>query len=289
MNISRNSLPILILIITFAACNREGYENDQYGDLSINEAEVILDEASPLTSNLNSNGGNSATEKSERNAQEIKIIKNAEIRAEVDDAAKAANVLTQQVIEAGGYVANSEVKQLYNRIEATLQLRVPASAFESTVEQSMQTGGKVTFKRIWSSDVTEEYIDIETRLKNKKEVEARYIDILRSKAKTVEDVLATEEKLRVIREEIEVQEGRLRYLKNRVAMSTIQVQYTQYVASAEAENETPGFMSKMKDALGNGWHLVLQIILFFTNIWPLLLVAVAVYYLMKRFRKKAKN
>ena len=69
-------------------------------------------------------------------------------------------------------------------------------------------------KNVSVQDVTEEYLDIEARLKTKKEVEARYIEILKSKTKTVEDVLKAEEQIRIIREEIEAREGRLNYLKN---------------------------------------------------------------------------
>src|SRR5690606_18336536 len=81
--------------------------------------------------------------------------------------------------------------------------------------------------KVNAQDVTEEYYDLETRLKTKKEVEARYIEILKSKAKTVEEILIAEDKIRYLREEIEAVEGRLRLLKNKVGLSTIQIEIYQ--------------------------------------------------------------
>ena len=83
--------------------------------------------------------------------------------------------------------------------------------------------------------MTEEFIDIEQRLKNKKEVQRRYIEILQNKAKTVEDVLAAEDKIRIIQEEIESREGRLRYLKDNIALSTINIEMYQELEQGEAE------------------------------------------------------
>ena len=70
----------------------------------------------------------------------------------------------------------------------------------------------IDYENITTKDVTEEYIDLESRLNTKLEVKQRYESILRKQAKTVKDILATEEKLQIIQEEIESVQGRLKYL-----------------------------------------------------------------------------
>ena len=71
-----------------------------------------------------------------------------------------------------------------------------------------------------SQDVTEEYIDITARLKTKKELEARYLELLK-KANKVEEIVSIEKEIGNLRSDIESIEGRLRYINNAVAYSTL--------------------------------------------------------------------
>src|SRR5690606_14039139 len=109
-------------------------------------------------------------------------------------------------------------------------------------------------------------------LKTKKEVEARYIEILKSKAKTVEEILIAEDKIRYLREEIEAVEGRLRLLKNKVGLSTIQIEiYQDAYFVKEKENikkhettissSTWSFWDKVGDALATGWNAILVVLI----------------------------
>ena len=72
--------------------------------------------------------------------------------------------------------------------------------------------------------MTEEFVDLKARLKAKKELEDRYLQLL-EQAKNVKEMLEIERELSNIREEIEAKEGRLQYLQNKVTLSTIYINF----------------------------------------------------------------
>ncbi len=138
-----------------------------------------------------------------------------------------------------------------------------------------------------SKDVSEEYVDLQSRLKTKLEVKQRYDDILRTKAKTVEDILLAEEKLRMLQEEIEAAQGRLQFLSSKVALSTIQVDLYETVAFQEApESYTKSFGANALEGIGGGWQLVQYILLALLYIWPILFLGVGIVLYWKWRKKK---
>ena len=147
------------------------------------------------------------------------------------------------------------------------------------------------FKRINSKDVTEEFVDIQSRLNTKKEVRDKYVELLRNKAKTVEEVLKAEEAIRHLQEEIEAREGRLRYLSNQTSLSTINLNLYQKVEYQKVEKPYEfTFFKKLKKGFVNGWEIVVGFILLMVNFWPLLLLGGFLYYkksfIFKRFKKE---
>lgn len=207
------------------------------------------------------------------------IIKTANYRIQVKDVNVSSKRANELALKHGGYVSESALTNSSYEITNAITIRVPATRFDSLLDD---LGGEAIFtqyKRISSQDVTEEYVDITTRLKTKKEVRDRYVDILRNKAKTVEDVLKAEEQIRIIQEEIEAKEGRLRYLKDQVAMSTIHLELYQsieYRPEPTAFHES--FWSKLLTGLKNGWQLAQGIVLFFINIWPVVILGALIWW-----------
>jgi hypothetical protein len=207
------------------------------------------------------------------------IIKTANYRIQVKDVNKSSKKADELAQKHGGYISESALTNSSYEITNAITIRVPANRFDSLLDD---LGGEAIFtqyKRISSQDVTEEYVDITTRLKTKKEVRDRYVDILRNKAKTVADVLQAEEQIRIIQEEIEAKEGRLRYLKDQVAMSTIHLELYQsieYQPEPAAFHES--FWSKLLTGLKNGWKLAQGIVLFFINIWPVVILGALIWW-----------
>lgn len=207
------------------------------------------------------------------------IIKTANYRIQVKDVETSSRKANELAGKHGGYISESALTNSSYEITNAITIRVPASRFDSLLGD---LGGEAIFtqyKRISSQDVTEEYVDITTRLKTKKEVRDRYVDILRNKAKTVADVLQAEEQIRVIQEEIEAKEGRLRYLKDQVGMSTIHLElYQEIEYRPEPTVFRESFWSKLLTGLKNGWHLAQGIVLFFINIWPVVILGALIWW-----------
>ncbi len=207
------------------------------------------------------------------------IIKTANYRIQVKNVNESTRHAHQLATKHGGFVSASELVNSSYEITNSITIRVPAFHFDSLLEDLGEEAIFTQFKRISSQDVTAEYVDITTRLKTKKEVRDRYVDILRNKAKSVKDVLEAEDKIRVIQEEIEAQEGRLRYLKDQVALSTIQLEIYQVIEyQPEPAAFRESFWTKLFGALKGGWDLLQGIVLFFVNIWPLVILGALIWW-----------
>lgn len=196
---------------------------------------------------------------------ERKIIKEGSIRFKTDDAATTRDLIKTVLKENGGYVAKDNVYDYNGSIEHTIEVRVPSENFDKLLEQISQSAQKLDSKNISARDVTEEYIDIEARIKTKSELEARYSALL-SMAVTVEEILTIEREIGALREDIESIQGRLRYLKDQVSLSTLTITFY-----SETGN-TMGFGSKFISALGSGVDNLLWLLIGLTHIWPFLLI-----------------
>ena len=165
-------------------------------------------------------------------------------------------------------------------------LKVKSDDFKASLDFLKSKAISLDQEKITSRDVTEEFIDIESRLKSNKAVRDRYQVVLKDKAKTVEEVLLAENSILNIQEEIEAKEGRLLYLKSQVSMSTIILQLYQEldykpVVAAYSFN----FFKKVKNAAIGGWHFILYAVIILVGIWPLILIGGFVYFLRKPIMK----
>jgi hypothetical protein len=109
---------------------------------------------------------------------------------------------------------------------------------------------------------------------------------LLSKANKIEDILAIEDKVRNLEEEIESKEGRLKFLSNQIEFSTLNIQLFKEIELKQDKTEEKGFFSKSLDALVNGVDLVLNFIIFILSIWPVLIILIVLVLAGKRFLKK---
>lgn len=151
------------------------------------------------------------------------IIKNGELTIEIEKYDKAVSQLTKIADSLGGYISDAQMNIHYTGVrEGRLEIRIPAEKFETAMDLIKKTAVKIERENTKASDVTEEFYDLEARLSNKKKAELRMQEILRT-AKTVSEILSVEESLTDIREDIERFEGRLRYLSDQTAVSTIKI------------------------------------------------------------------
>ena len=215
---------------------------------------------------------------------EHKIIKESWIRFEVNKYAEAMVDIKGMVNKHSGYISQENESSSDYSLNNNLSIRVPAENFDALVEELVSVAVKVDNKNINARDVTEEFIDIEARLNTKREVEKRYMSLLND-AKSITDILAVEEKLRVIREEIEAKEGRLKYLNDQVSLSTIHLDVYQKLTFEQGFK----FFKKIGSALKGGWKGLLKVLVGLIYIWPLLIIFSGVLiWLIRKSRKKKK-
>ena len=213
-----------------------------------------------------------------------KIIRESWVRMEVKDIKESSEKVKALVMDQGGYLTNESDRSTDYSLETSMSIRVPADHFDTLLDGIIAVAEKTDYKNVTARDVTEEFVDIEARLRTKKEVEKRYLEIL-SKAATIKDILLVEEQLRVIREEIEAREGRLKYLQNQVSYSTINLEMYQKLTFE------PGFkfFSKIWKALKGGWKGLLNVLVGLVYIWPLLIIGVGVFIWIRRRISRKKE
>jgi hypothetical protein len=150
------------------------------------------------------------------------LIKNANLTIETEDARKAGDMLVAAVEELGGYVSDfREAVDKLGRRSIHVQVRVPADKFQTSMAR-LEPLGKVLSRQITTEDVTEQFVDTDARLRNLKRTEERLLAHL-DRTGELEDVVKVEHELTRVREELEVLEGRLRFLSHRVEFSTINI------------------------------------------------------------------
>ena len=187
-------------------------------------------------------------------------------------------------------MANMDLTSNNHEISNKITVKIPAANFEPFLNDLDKESIFTFSKKINTQDVTAEYVDLQSRLKTKKEVKKRYSEILRSKTKTLDEVYNAEEMIRKLQEEIEAAEGRLRYLSNQSAFSTILVDiYEPKEYAVEPVVYTENFWLKLWEGFENGWSSVTSIILYLVNIWPIIFVAIFVFWKRKKIFRRLNN
>jgi len=172
-------------------------------------------------------------------ATERLLIYTASLRLAVLDVEASLTAAQKCAEEAGGYLAEMTSN--------SITLRVPAKQFRAVMER-LSALGRLLDKNIKAEDVTDEYVDLQLRLKNAEALRDRFEGILKE-AKTVKDALEVEKELARVREEIERIKGQLTELDKQVAFSTIELQFER-IAEKQVEVQLPELPFPWLDRLG---------------------------------------
>lgn len=274
---------IFCMLIFVMSCNHNANykENVSLATTDIkDDYEVVSDEAQTA---LQSEVGISQV------PADLKIIKSANARYKVENVKTATRKIKRIAQSYGAYISDLRFENNLYQKENRFTIKIPQQHFDTMMDSIGFMVEFVEYENITTKDVTEEYIDIQTRLETKKEVKARYEMILRKNAITVEDILTTEDKLRIIQEEIESAQGRLKYLTNKVSYSTIQIDLYETVAyKEEPESYSKTFFAKGKEGLTYGWHIIESLILALIYVWPLVIIGTVLFFVIRKKIRKRK-
>jgi len=199
---------------------------------------------------------------------EQKIIKTGRITIEVRDYLKARGTIDTLIAQYKGVVSQENEDRSNYRLTNTLVIRLQPDLFDSFVHSVGTYALNIEHKSINTRDVTKQFIDLTTRLENKKTVVARYRELLK-KASSVKDILEVEEALRKVTEEIESTQGQLRYLKDQVTLCTLYLTYYEQVDQTIRQKK--GFFAQLGDSLVAGWRGLQALIIDLVGNWHIIL------------------
>ena len=154
-----------------------------------------------------------------------KIIKEGELIFEMENPENHKKALQELFIKYNVIIISENETTEGNKISVQQSLDIPENEFENFIKEIEKWDVVINNKSIWSTDVTEEYIDINSRLITKKKVEQNFIQLM-NKAQTVSEMLEIERELERIRMDIEVMEGRLNYINHNITYSNLLIFYT---------------------------------------------------------------
>ncbi|MBI4186571.1 MAG: DUF4349 domain-containing protein [Chloroflexi bacterium] len=155
-------------------------------------------------------------------AQDRLIVRTGDMLLEVNDVVKARDEVAGVAERLEGYVVSSQIFGEGEERRGWISIRVPNERFETALAEMRKLATRVKSESTSSQDVTEEYVDLQARLKNAEATEAQYLAIL-GKAEKVEELLMIYDALSRVRAEIEQIKGRMQYLERTTALSQITV------------------------------------------------------------------
>lgn len=281
-------LILFTLVLVFGSCK----EHNSDGDLNLFSSGWDYNDRNSLAFGANANKldvesiledqKSVEVDKNSLKTGERKLIKNGRVAFEVNDLERTKKQIVATVSHYKGYISSDSQNELSGRINNHLTIRIPFQNFDSLLIGISKEIEKFDTKEIRISDVTEEFLDVQSRLKNKKALEKRYLEILK-KAKTVDEILNVEKEIGKLREDIESAEGKLKYLTDQVSFSTLNV-----LIYKEISNES-SFGKKLKNGLKDGYEGIKSFILFLISNWPLVILVILILLWIRRRRRKRKK
>lgn len=212
---------------------------------------------------------------------ERKIIRTGNVAFETNHLLKTKTFVNDLAATHHCYISSDNQYKTGDRIVEEMVLRIPSAAFDSLLSALEKEAGYFEQKNISSQDVTEEYIDVEVRIRNKKALEIRYNELLKS-TKNVKEIMDVERQINEVREQIEQAEGRLKYLSNQTTFSTLTIRYYERTAAPR------GWLSKFGMAFTNGWDSFVYFIVGLVYLWPFWILLTLTIWGLRKYWKKRK-
>lgn len=277
------TLLLPLLFFTFINCSKSGDKHSVNADL----VEMINEEPSPpnsISEKLLTDDKSSTSTEIKADSISRKIIKNGNMRIQVGEIKKAQTLVNEILKKNNAYIQKEEFRNTDAEENLDLTIRVPHKSFDILINSFSDGLGSVLSKNISSDDVTEEYTDVSIKLANKKIYLEKYRDMLKG-AVTTKDMLEIQEKIRGLEDEIDVAEGRLRFIDDRVNYSTLNLSLYKEKVRSSATSKI-GFGSRFADSLTVGWNSFVAFLLGVISFWPFLLLLPVIVFLWRKWKKK---
>jgi TolA-binding protein len=234
------ALFVIACLISSISCSKaavtnpggiQSYSSDKFGGVTstpINNGArfpTITQTTVSMYSNVSGGQGNVYNSALSTDIQRM-IVRTSNITLVVGDVVTALDKITNLAEDNQGYVVSSNKWKDNGSTLGTITIRVPAGQFDSAMSALRNMSDEVTAENTSSQDVTQEYVDLNSTLKNLQATEAQLLQIM-TKADKVPDIMAVQEQLTNIQGQIETTKGRMQYLEQTAATSLITVSLTQ--------------------------------------------------------------
>jgi hypothetical protein len=222
------------------------------------------------------------------------VIYQADLQLRVKKFDQTVRILEEKVIKFGGYIAESNVSKEGNElVSGSIKIRIPQKHFQTFLHDAESQAAEVLQRSITGQDVTEEYIDLESRLKSKKVVEERLLTFMKSAVKT-EDLLKISADLASVQEEIEIIEGKMKFLENQTSLSTVNITlYEKSVVVPTINKDKLNTWENTKKQFMKSINMLLVglsgLVVFIVGNLPVLAILFIIVFLLLYYLKKRKS
>ena len=287
-------ISVFALAALFAACQSQSDNGAIFGAYATDDCVAFEEESMPMASakaapmmrNSMAAGGQ-LEDAVEQDVTQRKLIKNGSMTLVVDNLEQTRNDVVGLIEKHGGYVSNEQYSNWEHSSSYNLTVRIPCDKFDVFVAEVEAGKGKIESKSMYINDVTAEYIDLETRLDTKRSYLKRYKELLKS-AKSVQEIVSIEDKIRSLEEEIDSTVGQLKYLSNQVDYSTLHLNIRHDDANYDPHHpeHSQSVAQRLWQSLQGGFRGLVDFVFFLVRIWP---AWIAILLLIIIIRRKRKN
>lgn len=209
------------------------------------------------------------------------LIKTGNIGFETEDVYETRTKVNSLIKQFNAYISSESEDYYGNKINQYLTVRIPNKYFEPFVDALCDGIEHFDNKNIYVEDVTDEFVDTEARIANKKALEQKYIALL-EKATSIEDILEIEKEINYLREDIELAEAHLKNLSSQISYSTLDL-YIYERTSEVTHTEEPE--NRFVLGLIGGWEAVVDFFVNLTYSWPAILIMIALFFVVRNVWK----
>jgi hypothetical protein len=295
-NITFLTAAVLVLFI-FSGCSKEKKTTPPQSEVNTTtiktEQSGEIDEMTLKSDTKKEPGLNKLTTPTEKDIDVSKrmVVKSGTLSLEVDNFDISEKRVSEIAKNQNGFIANSTSSvNPSGKKSGTIIIKVPVDKYDILINE-ISAAGKVASKNITSSDVTEEYIDLESRAKTQKELEQRLLKLLSEKTARLVDIVEVEEKLAAVRQRIESLEGKMKLLTNQASYSTLSVSI--YEPAMLQTTSGGGFFYELGQGFKKGLLVMTEILSGLVTIVIALLpvivfILIIIWIILKIVRRKVK-
>jgi hypothetical protein len=280
-------LLICLLVFLLAACSSQSEGKSSMDMAQSNESgSIAISEDSAVASEEKTDSDESV---------DRMVIYKANLRMRVKNFENAQKEMEAKAKKYDGFmIGSTSYRDGNEQVSGSITLRIPQQHFQSFLHDAEGVAEEVLERNVNGQDVTEEYVDLESRLRAKRVVEERLLEFMKNAQKT-EDLLKISSDLSVVQEEIEQVMGRMKFLENQSALSTITIDlYEKNVIVPNLEKDNLNTWEKTKKQFVTSTNFLLGafsgIFVFFIGNLPVFLLLavfmVIVFYGIKKSRRR---